>query len=171
MRMKLACCSLIAACAVAACADPTHDRAVEALGGEAPGVPEGPLHRPGQPCVVCHGESGPAEGQFSLAGTVYSLLLESEVAPSVQVELRDINGREFFATTNAAGNFWVRTSEWQPVYPVQTSVRRGELTKQMTTYIARAPSCADCHVDPPGRNSPGHVYLAASRPELEGRAP
>ena len=72
---------LIAAGAVFACGDPTHDRAVEVLGGEAPGVPEGPLHRPGQPCVTCHGDSGPASGEFSLAGTVYALLIASEPVP------------------------------------------------------------------------------------------
>jgi hypothetical protein len=26
-----------------------------------PGFPEGPLHRPGQPCVTCHGAERPAE--------------------------------------------------------------------------------------------------------------
>ena len=166
MRAELACVLLTVAWAAIGCSDPTHDQAVEALGGEDPGVPEGPLHRPGQPCVTCHGESGPASGEFSLAGTVYALLRENELMPNVLVRIKDINGREFSTTTNQAGNFFIRREEWQPVYPLQTSIRFSSLTKQMSTYIARSPSCADCHVHPPGPNSPGHIYIAASRSEL-----
>src|SRR5450432_160855 len=47
-------------CALVGCGDPVHDTAVSALGPEAPGVPKGPLHRPGQPCVLCHGPQGSA---------------------------------------------------------------------------------------------------------------
>jgi len=164
---------LILASGAIACADPAHDQAVQALGGEAPGVPEGPLHRPGQPCVTCHGDSGPASGEFSLAGTVYALLLESEPVPNVLVRIKDIRGTEFSVTTNQGGNFYIRREEWQPVYPLQASIRLGNLTKQMSTHIARAPSCADCHLHPPGRNSPGHIYIATSRSELSptGSAP
>jgi hypothetical protein len=168
MRGELTWALLVAAFSAIACADPTHDRAVQALGGEVPGVVEGPLHRPGQPCVTCHGDSGPAAGQFSLAGTVYALLGESEPVPNVLVRIKDITGTEFSTITNQAGNFYVRVEEWQPVYPLQTSIRLGNLSKQMSTYIARAPSCADCHVHPPGSSSPGHIYIASSRTELPG---
>lgn len=165
MRRELMIC---AAMVCVSCGDPTHDRAVAALGGEAPGVPEGPLHRPGQPCVTCHGESGPAAGEFSVAGTVYVVLRETEPAPNVKVQIKDITGAERFVTTNQAGNFYVRSDEWRPVYPLQTSISFLNLTKQMSTHIARAASCADCHVHPPGRLSPGHIYLATSRSELPG---
>jgi hypothetical protein len=168
MKKKLAIGWLMAACAAIACSDPAHDRAVEALGGEAPGVPEGPLHRPGQPCVTCHGPDGPAAGEFSVAGTVYGLLRESEPVPNVAVRVRDITGSERTTTTNQAGNFFIRSEEWRPVYPLQTNIRLGNLSKQMSTYIARAASCADCHVHPPGPNSPGQIYIATSPSELPG---
>ncbi len=162
MRRLLA----LAAVACAACGDPTEDRAVEALGGEAPGVAPGPLHRPGQPCVTCHGASGVASGEFSVAGTVYLLLREDNPARNVQVRIKDITGDEVTAITNEAGNFYVRADEWRPVFPLQPSIRLGGLKKQMSTHIARAPSCADCHTSPPGPRSPGHIYIATSRAEL-----
>ena len=56
------------AIALGACVDETHELQVQALGGEAPGVPKGPLHRPGQPCLVCHGEAGPASPSSSSPG-------------------------------------------------------------------------------------------------------
>jgi hypothetical protein len=56
--------------AAVGCDDPVHDDAVTALGGEDPNVPIGALHRPGQPCLVCHGGSGPAALAFSVGGTV-----------------------------------------------------------------------------------------------------
>ncbi len=44
--------------------DPVHDEEVAALGPEPGGGAPGPEHRPGQPCLVCHGGSGPAsEGE------------------------------------------------------------------------------------------------------------
>jgi hypothetical protein len=168
MRAELMIGALMAAWVTVACGDPVHDRKVEALGGEAPGVPEGPLHRPGQPCVTCHGPDGPAAGEFSVAGTVYAVLAASAPVGNVTVRIRDITGRERSTTTNPAGNFFIRATEWQPTYPLQTSIRLGNLSKQMSTYIARAASCADCHVHPPGPSSPGHIYIANSITELPG---
>ena len=51
--------------------DPVHDDAVSALGGETPGIPRGPLHRPGQPCLVCHDGASGDPAAFSMAGTVF----------------------------------------------------------------------------------------------------
>ena len=57
---------------LAACdTDPVHSSAVDALGPEVAGVPKGPYHRAGQPCVTCHGGEGPASQQFVMAGTVF----------------------------------------------------------------------------------------------------
>ena len=44
----------LAALATTCTLDPVQSEAVADLGGEAPGVAPGPLHRPGQPCLVCH---------------------------------------------------------------------------------------------------------------------
>ena len=65
--------AVLLAAAVVACVDESHELQVQALGGEAPGVSPGPLHRPGQPCLVCHGEPGPASHKFVMAGTVYAV--------------------------------------------------------------------------------------------------
>ena len=75
------------------CYDPVHDQEVAALGGEAPGVPQGPLHRPGQPCNVCHGGIGPANLRFSVAGTVYQYSVSpSPAANGATVQLQDVTG-------------------------------------------------------------------------------
>jgi hypothetical protein len=155
-------------CGLGACADPVHDDRVEALGGEDPNVEPGPLHRPGQPCVTCHGNKGPAESEYSVAGTVYTLLRDKQPAADVWVLLGDIKGSVFSITTNQAGNFYVEKSEWDPVYPLQVKINRGTISKQMFTHIGQTGSCADCHLDPPGATSPGHVYLAATASELTG---
>jgi hypothetical protein len=150
----------LASLAISACADPTQDRAVAALGGEVPGVPKGALHRPGQPCVTCHGDSGPGSPEFSVGGTVYALFRENTPAAGAVVRIEDITGRTYSVPTNAAGNFYVPLSAWAPTYPIQMKVTLGTVTKQMLTHVGRAGSCADCHLDPPSQTSPGHVYIA-----------
>ena len=63
---------LVALAPVAACdMDPVHANLVSQLGSEAPGIPKGEYHRAGQPCVVCHGDDGPASTKFAVAGTVF----------------------------------------------------------------------------------------------------
>ncbi len=59
----------ISMAALVGCDEPSRDRVERELGGEAPGVPAGPLHRAGQPCVLCH--DGDAARALSLGGTVY----------------------------------------------------------------------------------------------------
>jgi len=108
------------------CGDPVHDAEVAALGPEAPGVSPGPTHRPGQPCLTCHGGQGPAGQTFVTAGTVF----ESQYTPSVPllkdytpvngglVHLVDANGNGFDAKTNSVGNFYVTTDQWNPAFPL-----------------------------------------------------
>jgi hypothetical protein len=138
---------------VAAC-DPVHNDEVAALGGETPGVPHGPLHRPSQPCLLCH-------GNFSVAGTVFVDPTNRQAAQNVAVDLTDSQGHTFTATTNEAGNFYVRTGEFQPVYPMKVALRYGGVTASMTADVGRNGACASCHFDPPGPSSPGHVYTPA----------
>ena len=72
--MRRACCvtlvlggTCLAASLVWACGDPVHDARVAALGDERPGVPAGPNHRPGQPCLACHGGDGPSDVELAVA--------------------------------------------------------------------------------------------------------
>ncbi len=168
MRVLLFPAALAMAASMAACADATHDEQVQALGGEAPGVAAGPEHRPGQPCLVCHGGEGPASSSFSVAGTVYALFKESAPAVGAQVQIEDITGAVFRAPTNAAGNFYVSTSQWQPTYPTQMQVSLMAATNQMLTHVGRDGSCATCHQATSAQASPGPVYVATDMEQLVG---
>lgn len=150
----------------AAC-DPVHDDAVAALGPEAPGVRRGPLHRPGQPCLLCHdGVTGDPQ-RFTVAGTVFETPGELVAAANASVALVDAKGSGTQLTTNAAGNFYATPSQYDPTFPIQVTVQGpGGQTVHMQTLIAGNGtvepngSCASCHFDPVGSNSPGHVCLA-----------
>src|SRR5262245_6092986 len=100
---------LFHAASLLGCGDPVKDLAVDALGPEAPGVPEGPLHRPGQPCLVCH-DGGEARA-FAMAGTVY-LAPDSDLpAPGASVHMADAWGGSAVALANCAGNFFVKPED------------------------------------------------------------
>jgi hypothetical protein len=158
--------AVLSASLLVACVDATHQEEVQALGGETPGVPRGPLHRPGQPCLICHGGLGPASHEFSVAGTVYAVRSQSAPAIGAQVQIEDINGSFFTATTNSAGNFYISSDTWQPTYPTQMQVSLGGLSQQMATHAGRNGSCAGCHTSPQGPTSPGAVYVALSAGDL-----
>jgi hypothetical protein len=147
--------------ALDACVDETHELQVEALGGEAAGVPNGPTHRPGQPCLVCHGGLGPASRQFVMAGTIYATQGQTSPANGAAVQIEDVNGSLYTATSNVVGNFFITTDQWSPTYPAQVQVTQGQNSQQMVTHIGRDGSCADCHVQPPSPTSPGPVYVIA----------
>jgi hypothetical protein len=139
--------------------DPVHGEAVDALGGEAPGVRRGPLHRPGQPCLVCHdGALGDPEA-FSVAGTIYVDATDLEPAAGATVHVVGVHGAESSATTNAAGNFYLTPREYTPAYPMKVDVSYGAIVVKMTSNVGRDGSCAGCHTDPAGTMSPGHVYI------------
>ena len=150
---------------LSSCADPVRDRAIDALGPEAPGVAPGPLHRPGQPCVLCHSEAGNAE-PFLLAGTVYIDADSLTPIEDVRVDFIDSFGRTFATTTNCAGSFIVRREEYPTGGPIWVSLRRDEVLREMETPIYRDGSCAGCHAEPLGPASAGHVFLIDD-PEVE----
>lgn len=160
--------ALAAGAVIASCGDPVHDGEVTALGPEAPGVSPGPDHRPGQPCLVCHGGQGPASAQFALAGTVFQIPAPAPAtgANGVTVKITDVNSSVGTATTNSVGNFYILASDYSPTYPVDAELDEGSSTVKMLTHIGRNGSCGYCHFDPPGTGSPGHVYLADSLADL-----
>jgi hypothetical protein len=141
--------------------DPVQDDAIAALGGEAQGTRPGPLHRPGQPCLLCHDGALGDPGEFSLAGTVF-LQPDSQVAAQrAQVEVEAADGSSMTFTTNAAGNFYVQAQRWKPAFPLQVKVHFQGESVSMLSSIGRDGSCAGCHSDPAGPASPGHVYAEA----------
>lgn len=157
---------LASACvmAVPGCVDATHDEQVSALGPEAPGVRPGPLHRPGQPCLTCHGGSGPAKSQFSIGGTVYGVRGQPAPAVGATVQIEDITGSVGTAQSNQVGNFYILIAEWMPTYPTLPQVTLGNVNQQMITHVGRDGSCAGCHQSPAGPTSAGGVYVMTSAP-------
>ena len=128
--------------------------------GRRPASRAGPLHRPGQPCVLCHdGSIGNPPGSPSPAPCTSTPTI-SQPAVGASVALTDSQGHVFDTTTNAGRQLLRadRTSS-QPVYPMKVAVAYGGVTVNMTADVGRNGSCAACHFDPPGPASPGHVYI------------
>ncbi len=159
--------------ALVACADPVHDAQVAALGAEDPSVPVGELHRPGQPCVLCH-------DNFAVGGTVYNDDLVTPFAGAT-VAITDAVGTSppTTPTTNSAGNFFVRKSDWTPVFPIGSYTNDAGVgvfgivitgasssnQAQMLTHIGRDGSCASCHFgSAKSASSPGPVYITKAAP-------
>jgi hypothetical protein len=148
-----------------ACSDPVQSHLVDSLGGETPGVPKGPLHRPGQPCLACHGHYGPADTEFSLAGTVYQDLTSQTPLVDAIVHLVDSNKTEFKAGVNCAGNFFVLKDDFNPTFPVGASIQYGTIMgmpyiKSMDSPIYREGSCAICHAGDGNSYTTAHIYLS-----------
>ncbi len=179
---------LTIAALVTACSDPTHDAEVNALGPEPDGGSPGPMHRPGQPCLTCHGGLGPASVSFVTAGTIYNSPYPM-MAPlaNAEVHLSDSTGSQIETETNAVGNFYVPSTDWNPIFPLgggaldagdpscspsQIGVALAAPVGGMCTTAQTSPttmmsaidrggvyaSCSFCHFDPPGPTSVGHVY-------------
>jgi hypothetical protein len=159
--LRVAVVAVVLAVVVSGCVDESHDLEVQALGGEAAGVQPGPTHRPGEPCLVCHGGLGPGSPQFVLAGTVYTVQGGTAAARGARVQIEDSLGSFFTATTNEVGNFYITTDQWAPALPAQVVVSQGQDSQQMLTHIGRDGSCAACHVNPPSPTSAGPVYVVA----------
>ena len=96
--------------AAAAC-DPVESDAIAALGGEAPGVRRGPLHRPGQPCLLCHDGAIGDPPAFSVAGTIYDDPVDLDGEDGVNVVVTDSLENTCTATTNEVGNFYLTPEE------------------------------------------------------------
>ncbi len=147
--------------ALSACAgDPVLDQQVSDLGGEADGVEPGPLHRAGQPCMVCHQVNGAARA-FTVAGTVVKSKDDTTGVEGITVELLDTSGARRTAITNSVGNFFVLADDWTPLWPVATRiVLDGGKDRRMQTPIFREGSCAKCHGTQTGTRSAGPVTVS-----------
>jgi hypothetical protein len=167
-----------AAGAVWSCGDPVHDAQVAALGDEQPGVPMGPTHRAGQPCLTCHGGSGPASLELSVAGTIYQAA--TDVTPPLSgaavtvfdaTELAD-GGTPHATMTNTAGNFYFARTDFSPAYALHDiSVSFNGAVATMQGNVGRDGSCATCHFDPKRNDSHGHIYLVLDPADLPGASP
>jgi len=121
-------------------------------------------HRPGQPCLVCHGaDYHPGGAVFTLAGTVYRSADDSDARGlmGAAVDIIDAEGREFTALTNTVGNFMIQVDTglaepqqsargrlripWRPTFPLTVAVLYGGEDKSMESLMWREGSCAGCH--------------------------
>ena len=131
------------------CTDPVRAQRIAALGGEDPAVPTGPLHRPSQPCVLCHSDGGPAsDAPFAVAGTVFATNApDSDGAAMVQVLFVDSNSATRRADTNEVGNFFIVQSDWSDLaFPFKVGLLSTD-GKQvpMNSTVNREGSCNFCH--------------------------
>jgi hypothetical protein len=127
-----------------ACLDPVQSRNEERLGPEAPGVRDGPLHRPGQQCTACHNANGSGP-EFVAGGTIYERRGSTAPIAGVTVSLKDRNGVSFATATNEVGNFYISPKQYSPTYPLDVELQLGGFIKRMETQIGRDGGCALCH--------------------------
>lgn len=166
IRIVTALCVGLLAAFATSCTDPVKDRAIERLGPEQGGVSEGPEHRPGQPCVLCHSDGGPASNhKFALAGTIFETAKGDKGAANVGVYFIDSAGDDrHIVFTNAVGNFYVPESDWPELtFPLKTAIKReGGVPVSMQSTINREGSCNFCHQLPGGdpRESIGPIFAS-----------
>lgn len=140
------------------CTDPVWDERVKSLGPEPGPHPEGPLHRPGQPCTWCHRSGGEAEPAFALAGTAFVRASSPEPLVGATVHIFESSGRRVSLPTNAAGSFYL-SSDVKLDYPLWIRLEHGGVTRTMQSPIFRESSCAPCHLREAGPTSPGPIVL------------
>lgn len=151
-------CLSIAASLAGGCDDPVRQAQLAELGPEDANVALGPLHRPGQPCLLCHEPAGPAV-HFTVAGTVFNTPADMQPVGGVQVRLIDAARRPFTAYTNAAGNFFVSPQEYKPVLPLWVSLEGQGRHIDMESPMHKDGDCGFCHREAKSPSSAGHVFL------------
>ncbi len=165
--------AIMVATTPSACSDPIPEQQIEELGPEDPNVPPSAEHRPGQPCVLCHGGSRPgdAEPKLELGGTVYLYnpiyYCQSRVSvpaplvpmPGVEVVVLDANNQTRVMLTNAAGNFMLEPRGNDLEYPLWVKLRYNGINLAMDSRVFRDGSCATCHGLEYGPDSAGPVHL------------
>jgi hypothetical protein len=158
----------LASLVASACGNPAVDARIEALGEEDPDVPPGEHHRPGQPCVLCHGPYYGAEPLMSIGGTVYATPSDDTPVAGAVVTLFDSQGDTRSVSTNCIGNFFITKDQWDPLFPLHAELAfeapGSGVQKRvvMSSRISRDGSCAACHEGTPNQGSPGWVYVAAA---------
>ncbi|HWL86476.1 MAG TPA: hypothetical protein VNO21_11775 [Polyangiaceae bacterium] len=155
---------------VASCTDPVLDDEIAKLGDEPAQPGEGPNHRPGQPCVLCHQQGGPAKTHFAVAGTVFDVAdpAVAKGVKGVQVLFVDSGGSypRVSVFTNDVGNFYVLDSDWPTLqFPFHVKLYKAGTSRLMNSHVGREPSCSGCHRDPVKGVSNdqfgalGHIYF------------
>lgn len=126
---------------------------------EAAGEYTGPLMRPGEDCLSCHGEgAGRGAPVRSAAGTVYARA-DAEAHEGVagaDVLLSDAEGALITKlTTNSVGNFYT-AAPLPPGFRVAVEYERERVE---VPYSPPAGLCNFCHGDPPAGRAPGRIHV------------
>lgn len=147
--------------AAAFACDPVHDDEVSALPADSSHERNGPLHRAGQRCGLCHDGTISDPPAFSVAGTIYIDDEATQAAYGATVSLTDVNGKQYSTTANEVGNFYITPEQYTPAYPMKVSVNYNGIDVKMSSEVGRGGSCAECHFKPFGPTSAGPVYIPA----------
>lgn len=177
MSLRASLCLLVLA--AIGCGNPQLDAEIATLGGEVAGVEKSEYHRPGQPCLDCHGPYKGAKPEMALAGTIFALPSAGAnnryPVEGARITITDalglVNGVESppakppEKTTNCAGNFYFTTKEISPAFPYEAKVECPDpndktktfATRTMVTRISRDGSCNGCHHGGQNQSSPGYI--------------
>jgi hypothetical protein len=174
--------------ALTGCGNPAIDVIVNDLGPEDSAVPVGPFHRPGQPCVACHGPYYGASPRMSIAGTIFASLTKAADATKpvpvnkAQIVLVDTDNKpdpmvRAYPRTNCAGNFYISYDDFVPQFPVAVQVQCPDpkdmadpanltplptIALTMQGRISREGSCNACHRGERNQGSPGWAVCSAT---------
>jgi hypothetical protein len=138
-------------------------------------IPEkGPLMRPGENCLECHGGSAlPGEPgtiadpedarRWTIAGTVFPSVnaAPGDGVEGAQVHVRDASGRSFTLETNRAGNFY---SAERVQFPLRVSVEHRGVDRAMELDVPYG-GCNACHRQPPSQDAPGRISVGGDAGE------
>jgi hypothetical protein len=100
-----------------------------------------------------------------VAGTVFAIQAEPQPMPSATVLLTDSHDAGIAVETNAAGNFYMTPTVYDPYWPLHAQISytppkaATPSLATMISHIGRNGSCAGCHTVPATNNSPGSVYM------------
>jgi hypothetical protein len=131
---------------------------------------EGPLMRPGENCLECHGGAAlpgepvtvtdreAAERRWTIAGTVFPSVnaAPGEGVRGAKVHVRDAGGRTFTLETNDAGNFF---SAERVRFPLRVAVEHRGVRHEMVPDVPYG-GCNGCHRVPPRQDAPGRISTA-----------
>jgi len=122
----------------------------------------GPLMRPGDDCLRCHGGSsgGGAEHRatpWSFAGTVYADASAAANAgiEGVDIQVNDANGFAFTVHSNLVGNFYSAESV---AFPMTVCVSRNGARPTCMEAAAPHGACNLCHAVPPLDGAEGRIF-------------
>jgi hypothetical protein len=113
-------------------------------------IPEdGPMMRPGEDCLGCHG--------FTAAGTVFDVpdAVVDDGVKGVRVHLTGADGTTVTVRSNEAGNFYTKE---RLVFPLEVRVEKDGRSETMDEPAPDG-RCNRCHTLPPLEDAPGRVAL------------